>query len=166
MKAIETVYRGFRFRSRLEARWAVFFDTLPIKWEYEKEGFDLENGLYYLPDFWFPQVNMWGEIKPDGINFDMNKILLLVKGTKSPCLLLRGFPENKGYLALTEANGEGEFDVHTFCLTNYHNYIKDEQRFYCSPGCSSDCSGCEYCQFEDTEKAVLAARRVRFEYGE
>ena len=28
IKAIETVYNGYRFRSRLEARWAVFFDAL------------------------------------------------------------------------------------------------------------------------------------------
>jgi hypothetical protein len=27
IQAIETVYRGHRFRSRLEARWAVFFDA-------------------------------------------------------------------------------------------------------------------------------------------
>ena len=26
IKAIETYYKGYRFRSRLEARWAVFFD--------------------------------------------------------------------------------------------------------------------------------------------
>ena len=51
MKAIETVYNGYRFRSRLEARWAVFFDTLGVKYEYEPEGFKLDNGLYYLPDF-------------------------------------------------------------------------------------------------------------------
>ena len=41
IKPIETVYNGYRFRSRLEARWAVFFDQLGIKNEYEKEGFDL-----------------------------------------------------------------------------------------------------------------------------
>lgn len=41
IKAIETVYRGYRFRSRLEARWAVFFDALGLEWEYEPEGFDL-----------------------------------------------------------------------------------------------------------------------------
>lgn len=27
-QVIETEYKGYRFRSRLEARWAVFFDTL------------------------------------------------------------------------------------------------------------------------------------------
>lgn len=62
MKAIETVYKGYRFRSRLEARWAVFFDALEIAWEYEKEGFNLE-GTWYLPDFWLPQYNYWIEIK-------------------------------------------------------------------------------------------------------
>lgn len=52
IKAIETIYNGFRFRSRLEARWAVFFDALGIEYEYEKEGFDLGELGYYLPDFY------------------------------------------------------------------------------------------------------------------
>jgi hypothetical protein len=51
MKAIETVYKGYRFRSRLEARWAVFFDALGLQWEYEPQGFDLGKGRLYLPDF-------------------------------------------------------------------------------------------------------------------
>ena len=51
LKAIETEYKGYRFRSRLEARWAVFFDACGVKWEYEPEGFVLPNGQHYLPDF-------------------------------------------------------------------------------------------------------------------
>ena len=51
MKAIETKYKGYRFRSRLEARWAVFFDALGLRWEYEPEGFDLGAAGWYLPDF-------------------------------------------------------------------------------------------------------------------
>lgn len=51
LKAIETEYKGYRFRSRLEARWAVFFDACGVKWEYEPEGYDLGDGTYYLPDF-------------------------------------------------------------------------------------------------------------------
>jgi hypothetical protein len=31
MKAIETKYNKYLFRSRLEARWAVYFDSLDIK---------------------------------------------------------------------------------------------------------------------------------------
>lgn len=61
-KVIETVYNGYRFRSRLEARWAVFFDTLEIKYEYEKEGYDLE-GTWYLPDFFLPDLDIFVEIK-------------------------------------------------------------------------------------------------------
>lgn len=62
-KAIETVYRGYRFRSRLEARWAVFFDALSVPFEYEKEGFVLDDDTYYLPDFWLPTLKMWFEVK-------------------------------------------------------------------------------------------------------
>ena len=51
LKPIETPYNGYRFRSRLEARWAVFFDTLGIEYEYEPEGFELGDGVRYLPDF-------------------------------------------------------------------------------------------------------------------
>ena len=62
MKAIETIYKGYRFRSRLEARWAVFFDKMGIKFEYEKEGY--EKGDYrYLPDFYLPQYGMHVEVK-------------------------------------------------------------------------------------------------------
>lgn len=54
-KALETTYMGCRFRSRLEARWAVFFDALGWDWQYEKEGYTV--GFYdgdqipWLPDF-------------------------------------------------------------------------------------------------------------------
>jgi len=75
---IETRYRGYRFRSRLEARWAVFLDDLAIRWTYEPEGFDLGHA-WYLPDFWIrladklqrpyprglpPECGFWLEIKP------------------------------------------------------------------------------------------------------
>ena len=72
MKPIETEYKGYRFRSRLEAKWAVFFDTCGVKWEYEPEGFDLGDGLYYLPDFLLHDVlirdieipkDLWVEVK-------------------------------------------------------------------------------------------------------
>lgn len=35
IKPIQTRYKGYHFRSRLEARWAVFFDALGIAWKYE-----------------------------------------------------------------------------------------------------------------------------------
>lgn len=45
-KGIPTEYRSYRFRSRLEARWARFFDLLGWRWEYEPVDF---NG--WIPDF-------------------------------------------------------------------------------------------------------------------
>ena len=63
LKAIETRYQGYRFRSRLEARWAVFFDALGVQWEYEKEGFDLGKAGWYLPDFWLPEHSIFVEVK-------------------------------------------------------------------------------------------------------
>jgi hypothetical protein len=65
IKAIETIYKGYRFRSRLEARWAVFFDAVGVPFEYEKEGFDLGKGAWYLPDFWLPSLKLWVEIKSE-----------------------------------------------------------------------------------------------------
>ena len=74
IKAIDTSYKGFLFRSRLEARWAVFFDALGLDWEYESEGFELPDGTRYLPDFCVrtPQGNpIWYEIKPERVTSDM-----------------------------------------------------------------------------------------------
>ncbi|CAL9675620.1 hypothetical protein [Streptomyces griseomycini] len=87
IKPIETRYKAHRFRSRLEARWAVFFDALGVQWEYEPQGFELtplpaerlkkmqeewlrepqpEDGKHlgvYLPDFWLPDQATWFEVK-------------------------------------------------------------------------------------------------------
>ena len=62
-KAIDTHYNGYRFRSRLEARWAVFFDVLCIKYEYEPEGLVLSDGTAYLPDFYLPGFHCYFEVK-------------------------------------------------------------------------------------------------------
>lgn len=64
MKALETEFDGYLFRSLHEARWAVFFKQLRLSYRYEHQGFDLA-GEWYLPDFWFPKLKMWVEIKAD-----------------------------------------------------------------------------------------------------
>jgi hypothetical protein len=45
-KGIPMLYQGTRFRSRLEATWAAFFDRLKWRWQYEP--FDLDG---WIPDF-------------------------------------------------------------------------------------------------------------------
>lgn len=51
LQAIETTYKGYRMRSRLEARWAVAFEVLGLEWYYEREGYVMNDGSFYLPDF-------------------------------------------------------------------------------------------------------------------
>ncbi len=45
-KAIPTKYNGIQYRSRLEAKWAAFFDI--IKWKFTYEPYDLNK---WSPDF-------------------------------------------------------------------------------------------------------------------
>lgn len=47
---IPTKYKKYSMKSRLEARWAVYFDLLGIPWQYEPEGFRMGR-VCYLPDF-------------------------------------------------------------------------------------------------------------------
>ena len=73
IKTIETKYNGFKFRSRLEARWAIFFDVIGLKYEYEVEGFEM-NGIRYLPDFYIPSLDRWFEIKAKPLSeYEMKK---------------------------------------------------------------------------------------------
>lgn len=80
IKAIDTKYKGYLFRSRLEARWAVFFDALGIPWEYEKEGFEKDIGIgdkiRYLPDFYLPGTETWVEVKgsTDALKNDASRL--------------------------------------------------------------------------------------------
>lgn len=121
--AIETKYKGYRFRSRLEARWAVFFDALGLPWEYEKEGYALGTGLHeinedfevdpraqigdlaYLPDFWLPTLTLRG-LEPRGIFLEIKgreasdeeqeKCQRLGKLTGHGVALVVGLPDETG----------------------------------------------------------------------
>ena len=152
IKAIETSYKGYLFRSRLEARWAVFFDALGLVWEYEREGFELD-GLRYLPDFWLSQVSMWAEVKPVAFTSREKELTRkLAELTGHSVLRLVGAPEDHSYDAI-----EPDGYVLDYCLTNHKSYPEREGRFYCQPA--------EGEHFEDTAYAAEAARSARFEFG-
>lgn len=93
IKAIETTYAGYRFRSRLEARWAVFFDAMGIAWQYEKQGYELRDRLgvlgtadpiYYLPDFWLPEFNLHAEVKGSLTDYELAHTLTLAAALSAP----------------------------------------------------------------------------------
>ena len=106
MKSIETIYKGYRFRSRLEARWAVFFDAVGAEWEYEPEGFVLSDGTKYLPDFLLHNVygrgakEIYVEIKGFLTEKDLHKIELFSSGNGSgqienPIIIFGKIPEEQ-----------------------------------------------------------------------
>ena len=154
---IETKYRGYRFRSRLEARWAVFFDALDIDWEYEREGYDLGRAGWYLPDFFCRNTKWFAEIKPRG-NIRPADQLKIDTFTDQPppyamgVLLLTGIPERPEwrYAPLT-INGI------TKNIPLPENNSAEAAMFLHGPPIPEDAM---------ILYAVQAARSARFEHGE
>ena len=108
-KPIETEYNGNLFRSRLEARWAVFLYELGVKYIYEYEGFILPGLGNYLPDFFLPDQSTWVEIKPFAYTYkDLNDLMetrafqkcyALAKNSKDWVFLVAGNPYHDEYRA-------------------------------------------------------------------
>lgn len=91
---IQTSYKGYKMRSRTEAKWAVFFDALGLRWEYEKEGYDLGAAGYYLPDFWLPDEQCFVEVKGAELSAeDEAKVEALALGTRKPVRVVIGTPD-------------------------------------------------------------------------
>lgn len=116
-KAIETVYDGYRFRSRLEARWAVFFHEAGIQYQYEPEGFQGCNGAY-LPDFYFPEYKVYAEVKgtDEALEKDAAKIAGAICDWTVPIsdgLLILG--EIPNYEKIVPGN------IPIFSFLHYHN---------------------------------------------
>lgn len=96
-RPIETVYGGHRFRSRLEARWAVFLDALGVGWQYEWQGYDLPSGPY-LPDFWLPRIGgshargLFLEVKGSPVKADMDRAAELCEVTGASVVVVSELP--------------------------------------------------------------------------
>ncbi len=89
---LPTLYRGQKFRSRTEARWASFMDALGIRHEYEKEGYQLGD-FFYLPDFWLPDLHYFVEVKGEKPTQDeCTKAILLAEFTGKEVFIFWGSP--------------------------------------------------------------------------
>ncbi|WP_048151009.1 hypothetical protein [Methanolacinia paynteri] len=115
-------YDNHSFNSEIEARWAVYFKTAGITYEYISERDEnVVNKLY--TQFWLPQVRMFAAIKEKVFTQkDINRLKEINENSGYPCLLLIGFPDFCSYFAT---------DGFDYILTNFHNYVLDEKRFYC-----------------------------------
>ena len=169
IRPIETLYKGYRLRSRLEARWAVFFEALGLEWHYEHQGYDLGFFGWYLPDFWFPRLACFAEVKPTTFTAEeWAKCVTLPK----PCLMLDGVPAVRPYhLALCWAFEGSEWE-----MDGYEHYLSADLRGTVNIAYSSAkkriwyiYGGKEEWHWGDhgaTQAAVDAARSARFEHGE
>lgn len=114
IKAIETEYKGHLMRSRLEARWAVFFDALHVPWHYEEQGYDLPSGRY-LPDFRLEggallgTKDLWVEVKGKLEHADFLKVVRAAYELPRD----RGLPAWPQLLVLGEVPEPGDPTVQT-----------------------------------------------------
>lgn len=100
MRPIETVYRSITFRSRTEARWAVFFDSFGIAWTYEQHAVPFNGGVY-IPDFHFTKDGYFAEVKPVWpTKFETDKMRAAATYSNGTFLLM-GIPDFKYYWMLT-----------------------------------------------------------------
>ena len=147
IKPIETEFAGCRFRSRLEARWAVILTAAGHEWEYEPEGFETPYGRY-LPDFRVVVLpgasageRAWLEIKPpdyvgrrapstDEYVKDLGRWFSLVRQTRMMLVVACGL------------------DGQTIIITPEHTYTHDG-----------------HCGFV-TDVHVAEGKAARFEHGE
>lgn len=195
IQAIETRYAGHHFRSRLEARWAVFLNALDIRWEYEPQGFAIprEDGTTtaYLPDFLLPDCGTWLEVK--GADTDLDHSLMTdaalhlpeaTSGEQGPNLMILGPIPNPrdgdwGWLGLSRlwnpANQQNE--VHD-AWWGFGGYVKSGRPWVltetstCTPYVMGrgECSWTEPSHDSSvpypSRHAYEAACSARFEHGE
>lgn len=176
IQAIETRWNGWRFRSRLEARWAVYFADLGLEFQYEVISYQMGEVLY-LPDFWLPQVGLWAEVKPHEFDAEeLTKVDRLVRGTDDGAILLIGPPDFKTYATINKAThcGQSELIWGDVLISNYHNYPRDEHRFYSSTEFAGEGQGpfdipddaAGRWARDEIAHAIHCARSARFEHDE
>jgi len=192
IQPIETFYKGYRFRSRLEARWAVFFDAIGAKWEYEPEGFELADGTKYLPDFLLHGVrgrganingDIYVEVKGVLTKQDLHKVEMFADDcgcpdAEHPIIIFGQIPDaewKEGYYSDGKHYAYWEFNYSKDNDENFYNLLFSEADDYWTEpkagkggGLVLDYPDNPYDYVDDnlTEAAFRKARQARFEHGE
>lgn len=111
IKSIDTQYKGYLFRSRLEARYAYLFDLAGVRWSYEPDAYQLDDGTNYLPDFFvsvrddhwrreeFENPGYWVEIKGRvPTEHEIQKMHMLAVGTGHHGFIFFGDVDSNDYV--------------------------------------------------------------------
>lgn len=176
---IPTRYRGYHFRSRLEARWAIFFDHLEFDWDYEPQGYVLDRRPY-LPDFKLILPGdplAFAEVKPtetdwhEGIHVRLCRAL--ARDTGWPVILLIGVPAYRGYHRFTPDLAANAFQAVFF--RDYEPKIQVVDDYWWQYISVDPHTGALNFMHDDYEArksfgqglidAVQASRSARFEHG-
>jgi hypothetical protein len=163
IQPIPTKYKGITFRSRIEARAAVFFDALGIQWQFEKEGYvfniakNMENGrlkkhdsefyakkhrsgfIPYLPDFYFPKqerfMECFIEIKgSEPTGEECDKARLLCYDSELPVFIMWDFPFIEDYHVQTHIDGYIWTEKVVFNLFNSKSLMEGSNDCFCEYG--------------------------------
>jgi hypothetical protein len=140
IKSQPTKFLGITFRSKLEAVWALFFDSLGWSYKYEPHQYDI--GKYkYTPDFLLPDFDIFIEIKP-GDEFDKpdsmttnelieakEKCQLLHLKTKKHVSLIRGNPTPPYFEIFSNCSNDNFSQSQQFaeCLSCGSIYLKNSK---------------------------------------
>lgn len=181
MKPIQTSYKGYRFRSRTEARWAVFFETIGFRWEYEPQGYVLSNGTCYLPDFKlvFPGDRIvYCEVKSEEFDDfsreELGKLRMLADGVSCNVILLTGSPSHRVYQQIVP-NTPPNVLTHVF-FQDYAPYVQITNEYWLQSLSFDENTGRMHFTMDERRlakafgrgyiEAVNTARSARFEHGE
>lgn len=174
IKAIETRYAGCHFRSRLEARWAVFFDCLGIAWEYEPQGFEFE-GFRYLPDFHLPATDIYVEVKGSTADLqrEVPKLATFAESARATLIVLGQIPDAPAGSVPLHSRLHRRFEIvlHSWVFVAYDSGSASGWRFVLfDHGPGKWTTKPQYLtgvsMVREVAEAYQAARSARFEHGE
>lgn len=190
--AMPVTYKGTRFRSKLEAKWAVFFDLCGVEWVYEPDV--SVPGVYYQPDFLLKNVlavhgffsddnpeipvigNLFVEVKGQMSKNDAEKVLNF--SNKHPILVTTDFPEGETWDSLFSSAMNGADHGQHEVRLQYNFRTIDNDEFELMPAIATkngtpfmalvgaDGNYERWAEHEATECAYSIARNAKFDHGQ
>ena len=134
IEALPTKYNGVEYRSRTEARWAVFFDSLNITHSYEDRLLDLSDGSKYLPDFYLDEFDAFLEVKPNSDQIVSNECIKArqlandVKNEKTKVWLATGAPSTQAPNIIPLSDWKLEDSIEDILTSRENRYVFHQDR--------------------------------------